>query len=148
MAVELKHITIGVAIVITIVAIMLASIVEINKQYSIVDYDTSLETQKIKYENDINDISLNSMAQMSNSTQLTATSTSTTSGFDSLGALFKSAFSSATTTIDTMEQSQKVIGDIEEKAKPPKVLVALAISVLGLLILFGLIKLLTGRIVS
>lgn len=149
MALELKHILIGLLLIITVSYALLSAVIEINNEYKMPDYDSQTELQQIQYGDDVNTISQMSLEQMQNSTQVNTASSSTgsTSGFDSLGALFKSAFASGTQTVETIAKGQPLISDMGEKIHAPAIFISLAIGILSIIILFALIKLLTGRLI-
>lgn len=149
MAIELKHIIIGILLITVFSYCLLSAVIEINNTYTAPDYDTQTRLQQIQYVNDINDISEMSLAQMQNSTQVNTaqSSSSSSSGFDSLGALFKSAFQSGVSTVDTIAKGQPLINDMGAKIHAPAIFISLVIGILSILILFSLIKLLTGRLI-
>ena len=73
--------------------------------------------------------------------------TSGGSTFDKLGALVEKAFSVSSKSVSTTEDSLKLVEDIEKDTSNiiPPVVFTFILAVVFLLILFGLVRLLTGR---
>jgi len=67
--------------------------------------------------------------------------------FDKVGALIQSGFTVASKSVETAEDSTQLVQDVQNDTSSiiPAVVFTLLMSVIFLILLFGLIKLITGR---
>ena len=141
---ELKDVMIMLAFVLGIFVLIGIPYANVTNNVTVEGADGLSLANSSAYETQLDNIKKDARQNSEDTSNLDTSGGST---FDKLGALVEKAFSVASKSVSTSEDSLKLVEDIENDTSSiiPPVVFTFIIAVVFLLILFGLVRLLTGR---
>jgi len=141
---ELKTIMILMAVVLTSFVLISTPYGQVTENITVVGSNTLSLSNSSQYEAQLDNIENDAVGNLQDTKSVGAGEQSI---FDKVGALIQSGFTVASKTVETAEDSTKLINDIEGDTASiiPGVIFTLIMSVVFLILLFGLITLITGR---
>ena len=141
---ELKTIMILMAVVLTSFILISIPYGQVTENITVAGSSTLSLSNTSQYEDQLDNIQSDAKDNLQDTKSVGAGEQSI---FDKVGALIQSGFTVASKSVENAETSTKLVKDIESDTSSilPPVIFTLVMSVVFLILLFGLIKLITGR---
>ena len=108
-------------------------------------YDVNVNKTIISFNSKLNSSYQETNQRLNETTKIKPTFTSVAESFDRLGSLVQSGFDTATKTTSMLEGSTESATDLATKSNIPNYFIIGGLTILGLWIIFALIKIIIGR---
>jgi len=144
--VDMQELIIGGIILFITALALLIPFQELGEKTHFDDYDSGeVNSSIISFNSKLNNSYIESNQKLNETKKIKPLFTSITESFDRMGSMVQAGFDTITSTTTMLEGSTKSATDLANKSKIPAYFVLGLLAILGIIVMFQLIRYITGR---